>query len=146
MSERTFVYTAIGNGGRDGRIKTESGSFDLTTTLPGSRKPGATPEEFVAAAWAACFGTTLTFAAKEFDLDLSAAEVRASITYLVDHEAGRYELARADLEVTPPPGEHPGIEDALRLAHQRCPISTVFRDGIPELHVGVATADAAVTE
>jgi organic hydroperoxide reductase OsmC/OhrA len=117
-------------------VESESGSFDLTTTLAGASKPGATPEELMAAAWASCFGTTLLFAGRELGVDLSQALTRATVHYVVDHDEGRYELARAELEALVPPGEQgPEAEEALRLAHERCPISRVLRDGIPEVEV-----------
>jgi organic hydroperoxide reductase OsmC/OhrA len=133
---RTYVYTAEAKGGRDGVVR--SGVLDLPTKLAGSRKEGITPEELVASAWAACFGTSLIFAAREFGLDFSEAVVRTRISYEVDHDAGRYELARAELEAVLPPGEHPGAEDAMQLAHGRCPISRVLREGIPQIALSIA--------
>lgn len=138
---RTFTYTATAKGGRDGEVRSGSGSFDLPTALAGSAKHGATPEELVAAAWASCFGTTLLFAGRELGLDLSEAPVRASIRYEVDHDEGRYELARAELEVLLPPEAHSEAEPAVRVAHQRCPISRVLREGIAELDVRLAAAE-----
>jgi lipoyl-dependent peroxiredoxin len=130
---RTYTYTATAKGGRDGQVWSETKSFDLTTTLAGSKKEGATPEELVAGAWASCFGTTLLFAGRELGVDLSEALTRATIHYVVDHDEGRYELARAELEALLPPGDHPQADEALRLAHERCPISRVLRDGIAEV-------------
>jgi organic hydroperoxide reductase OsmC/OhrA len=121
-------------------VRSESGSFDLQTALPGSSKKGATPEELVAGAWASCFGTTLLFAGRELGIDLSEALVRVTVHYVVDHDEGRYELARAELQALLAPGDHPHADEALRLAHQRCPISRVLREGIPELEVGLGSA------
>jgi osmotically inducible protein OsmC len=134
----TYVYTAEARGGRDGVVRSGSGVLDLPTKPAGSNKEGITPEELVAAAWASCFGTTLIFAAREYGLDFSDAVVRTRITYEVDHEAGRYELARAELEAVLPPGDHPAADEALRVAHGRCPISRVLREGIPQVEVAIA--------
>jgi osmotically inducible protein OsmC len=139
----TYVYTAEAKGGRDGQVWSGSRTLDLPTKLAGASKEGVTPEELVAAAWASCFGTTLIFAARELDLDLSEAAVRARITYEVDHEEGRYELTRAELEALLPPGEHPRAEEALRVAHGRCPISRVLLQGIPDVEVSLAAETAA---
>jgi organic hydroperoxide reductase OsmC/OhrA len=94
----------------------------------------------MAAAWASCFGTTLTFAGRELGIDLSEALVRTTVHYVVDHREGRYELARAELEALVPPDDHAAAEEALRLAHERCPISRVLRDGIAELEVRLESA------
>ena len=144
-----YTYSAVARGGRDGEVTLGSGPSTLPTKLPASRKEGTTPEELVAAAWASCFGTTLLYAGSEFDLDLSEVVIRTTITYLVDHDAGQYELARARLEALLPRGRaYPRADEALRVAHDRCPVSRVLLHGVPDVDVeigAVETADAATT-
>jgi lipoyl-dependent peroxiredoxin len=130
-----FSYSAIGTGGRDGAVSSESGSFNHATVPPGSRRPGVTPEELVAAAWAACFGTTLLHTARDHGIDTSDAVCRARVTFHADHRRGEYSISEADLSVYVAGVEPSALEPALAEAHEKCPVSKLLTSGVPDLAV-----------
>jgi organic hydroperoxide reductase OsmC/OhrA len=132
-----YVYTAVGKGGRDGEIRSTSGSYHLHTRLPDSRAEGVTPEEMIAGAWAACFGTTLFFVAREHGVDLGETVVEAKVTYTVDHQTPLYEVVRAELTAVIPDEVAEG-NAILEQAHARCPISKLITRGVAEVAVGSA--------
>jgi lipoyl-dependent peroxiredoxin len=130
-----YVYTAVGKGGRDGRVRSASGSYDLRTRLADSHQEGVTPEELIAGAWASCFGTTLTFVAREHGVELGEAVVQTKLTYLVDHETPRYEIVRAELTAVMPE-DAADVDAILEKTHERCPISKLLVRGVAEIDVG----------
>jgi len=74
-----FSGSAIGVGGRDGRVMADSGAFELPVHLPGIKGEGTTPEELIAAAWASCYGSSFHFIASQLGLDARDARFHASV-------------------------------------------------------------------
>ena len=129
----TIAATATG-GGRNGSVKTEDGSFDLTMATPkelGGSGNGKNPEQLFAAGYAACYLGAMRFAVSQ-DKSLAAipdnATVRASVGIGPRSDKG-FGLA-VKLEV-----HFPGVSkaDAERVAaagHEICPYSHATRGNI----------------
>jgi len=124
------VSTAFGRGGRDGEIWSGSGSFHLPTAMPGSRRKGATPEELVAGAWSACFGTTLEGIARARGIDASDATIKAEISLRADLARGSFAITRAVLTVSVQEGRADALDAVLDAAHRACPVSKLLAAGV----------------
>ena len=124
------VSTAFGRGGRDGEIWSNSGSFHLATAMPGSRRKGATPEELIAGAWSACFGTTLEGIARARGIDASDATIKAEISLRADLARQSYAITRAVLTVSVEEGRAEALDAVLDVAHRACPVSKLFAAGV----------------
>src|SRR5262245_12341380 len=77
-----FTATATATGGRNGRTETSDGLVKVELSVPkamgGPGRPGtATPEHLFAAGYAACFGGTLDFVARQQNKDATQVKVTA---------------------------------------------------------------------
>jgi len=131
----SYEYTATGTGGRDGRVWSSTGSFDHQVIPAGSKRDGTTPEELIAGAWAACFGTTLVHVARSHGIDASAAVVAATIVFDADHENGRYVISRGELKAHVPGTEVEHLQPVMIETHAVCPVSKMLQAGVDELIV-----------
>lgn len=122
--------TAFGRGGRDGEIWSSSGSFHLPTSILGSRRKGATPEELIAGAWSACFGTTLEAIARARGIDASDATIKAEICLRADLAQQSYSITQAVLTVSVEEGRAEALDAVLDLAHRACPVSKLLDAGV----------------
>src|SRR5258708_39109621 len=80
-----FTAPATAIGGRNGHTESNDGLVKADLSVPkamgGPGKPGtATPEHLFAAGYAACFGGSLDFVAKQNKKDASRAEVTSAVT------------------------------------------------------------------
>src|SRR5467141_1637960 len=80
-----FTATATAIGGRNGHTETSDGAVKADLSVPkemgGPGKPGmATPEHLFAAGYAACFGGSLDFVAKQMKRDAAKARVTCAVT------------------------------------------------------------------
>jgi len=92
-----FTATATAIGGRNGHTESNDGLVKADLSVPkamgGPGKPGtATPEHLFAAGYAACFGGSLDFVAKQNKKDASRAKVTCAVTIGV-REGGGFGLA-----------------------------------------------------
>jgi|SRR6516225_4692579 len=79
-----FTATATAIGGRNGRTETSDGAIRVDLSVPkelgGPGKPGlATPEHLFAAGYAACFGGSLDFVAKQRRRDATKAKITCAV-------------------------------------------------------------------
>ena len=128
------LYTAevIARGGRSGHVRSADGILDIDLRIPremgGPGEPGSNPEQLFAAAYAACFESTLRAIARSRKTLLRDASITARVTLGLTNDR-RYELGvelRGHLE---------GVahEDALalmRAAHDVCPYSNATRGNV----------------
>jgi organic hydroperoxide reductase OsmC/OhrA len=131
-----FSYTVDAIGGRSGRIKAHRGPLEHTMVLPGAeRDDGVTPEELVAGAWAACFGTTLASVARTHGFDAGSAAVRATVTFNADHARNEYSISSAELSVSASQIPHEFVSAILEETHRRCPVSKILTSGLSRVSV-----------
>jgi osmotically inducible protein OsmC len=86
--------------GRNGHSKSSDGLLDLDVRLPkemGGLGNATNPEQLFAAAWSACFGTSITIAAAIEKIKIGEVSVTTKISVL--HSNGNYNLG-AHLMVT----------------------------------------------
>jgi osmotically inducible protein OsmC len=125
---------ATGIGGRTGTIQSATGSYKHQVTMEGSQNPGVTPEELIAGAWAACYGTTLTAIAASKSIDASKATITARITLDANHETGEYTIVRAELDVNVEESAS-SIDEIIAEAHGACPVSKLISNGVEQVDV-----------
>ena len=130
-----YRATAFAKGGRKGWVKTESGSIDSKVVPPGGGASGVTPEELLAGAWGACYGGAYAFEANAAGLTPNA-QFRAEVVLSVND--GIYEISSAELTVLAEEGDSAALSEVAAKAHERCPVSKVFRNGIGTVRVEVA--------
>jgi osmotically inducible protein OsmC len=92
-----FTATATAVGGRNGHTETSDGLVKADLSVPkelgGPGKPGfATPEHLFAAGYAACFGGSLEFVAKQKRRDAGKAKITCAVT-IGPREGGGFGLA-----------------------------------------------------
>src|SRR5467141_4320144 len=92
-----FTATATAIGGRNGHTETTDGIVKADLSLPremgGPGKPGAaTPEHLFAAGYAACFGGSLDFVAKQKKRDAGKAKITCAVT-IGPREGGGFGIA-----------------------------------------------------
>lgn len=127
LVRRLYTAQAKARGGRTGTVRSPDGSLELSLGKPGSGK-GTNPEQLLAAAWAACFQSTLEAIAGREGVLLGETSVQASVSLGNDSD-GRWAL-EAVIEVN---FEGPAEVDREALsakAHDACPFSRMAR-GIP---------------
>jgi Ohr subfamily peroxiredoxin len=133
-NELTTLYTAeaTAEGGRAGHARSSDGrlavELDVPTELEGRGGPGTNPEQLFAAAYAACFQSSMERFAAGRKLDLRGSRVTARIGIGTLRTGGLGITAALDL-VAP----RIGRDDALylmRRAHETCPYSRATRGNI----------------
>ncbi len=85
MKNVYYTASATTSGGRNGHVESSDGVLELDLAMPeemgGEGGSGTNPEQLFAAAYSACFGQALRFAAKQHDVDFGKDD---SITANVD--------------------------------------------------------------
>ena len=133
-TEITILYTAeaTAEGGRAGHARTSDGrlavDLDVPTEMGGPGGLGSNPEQLFAAAYAACFQSSMQRFAAGGKLDLSGSRITARVGIGPLRSGGFGITAALDLDA-------PGIgrDDALYLmqrAHETCPYSRATRGNI----------------
>ncbi len=133
MAEIIYIAHATATGGRDGHVETNDGALKLILAVPGTAaaKPGTTnPEQLFACAYAACFGSALTFVAQRQKIKLTNPEVHADIA-LNKNSDGFF--VGVTLQVDLPGIENSLAEKLVHEAHQLCPYSKATRGNIEVL-------------
>jgi osmotically inducible protein OsmC len=129
-----FTATATAIGGRNGHTESNDGLVKADLSVPkamgGPGKPGtATPEHLFAAGYAACFGSSLDFVAKQKKKDASMAKVTCAATIGV-REDGGFGLA-VKMHVEDKSIGQADLAMFVREAHEKiCPYSHATRGNI----------------
>jgi lipoyl-dependent peroxiredoxin len=128
------LYTAevTARGGRSGHVRSADGILDIDLRIPkemgGQGGPGSNPEQLFAAAYAACFESTLRAIARSQKKLLRETSITARVTLGLTDDR-RYQIGvelHGHLEGVAP-------EDALalmRAAHEVCPYSNATRGNV----------------
>jgi Ohr subfamily peroxiredoxin len=98
-----FSIAATATGGRDGRIATADGRLEARLAFPpelGGDGNGLSPEHLFAAGHAACFASSVKFAAQQVGVRISQVRVTATVT--VQRESSGAFRLRSALEVDAP--------------------------------------------
>jgi organic hydroperoxide reductase OsmC/OhrA len=128
------VSRAGARGGRTGEVWSLNSSYRHQTTIAGTDREGVTPEELIAGAWAACYGTTFASLAKARRVEVGTPLIEAAVT--LSSSAGTYTITEADLRVVvdvPVPPDK--LDELIEEAHGRCPVSKVLSSGAEEVTV-----------
>ncbi len=91
--EKLYEAEVTTLAGRNGHAKSSDGLLDLDVRFPkemGGAGDGTNPEQLFAAAWSACFGTSLAIAAGIEKVKIGEVSVTAKIGVL--HSNGNYDL------------------------------------------------------
>jgi lipoyl-dependent peroxiredoxin len=128
------VSRASARGGRTGEVWSMNGSYRHDTTVAGTERGGVTPEELIAGAWAACYGTTIASLAKARRVEVGTPLIETAVT--LSSSAGTYTITEAELRVVSNVAVPPETLDKLvEEAHGRCPVSKVLSRGAEEVTV-----------
>ncbi len=126
-----FTATATAIGARNGHTESSDGVGNADLSVPkamgGPGKPGtATPEHLFAAGYAACFGGSLDFVAKQKKKDASTAEVTCAVT-IGARAGGGFGLA-VKMRVEDKSIAQAELATFVREAHEKiCPYSHATR-------------------
>jgi osmotically inducible protein OsmC len=128
-----YTTSATATGGRDGRARTEDGSFEVTLATPkelgGAGGPGNNPEQLFASGYAACFIGAMKFVASQGGPKVPAdTSVKATVGIGPRAEGG-FGLEVA-LNIALPGLDRAAAEDLVAKAHQVCPYSNATRNNI----------------
>lgn len=129
-----FTATATAIGSRNGHTESSDGVVKADLSVPkamgGPGKPGtATPEHLFAASYAACFGGSLDFVAKQKKKDASRSKVTCAVT-VGPREGGGFGLA-VKIRVEDKSIAQDELATFVREAHEKiCPYSHATRGNV----------------
>jgi len=135
MSVHVLYRTKVtATGGRDGRVLSEDGGLDIALTTPqelaGPGGTGSNPEQLFAAAYAACFLSTMKYVATQGGPAVpNDATVTATVGIGPRAQGGFGVDIQLDIAL---PGLARADADALmQRAHFACPYSNAIRNNVP---------------
>lgn len=127
------LYTAEATsiGGRDGSVRSPTGTIDLNVKLPkevGGPGDGTNPEELFAAGYSSCFLNTISTIARMQKISAKKFTVTARVDLGQTDDGGFGIQTELDCEL-------PGVEDEkavelVRLGYEHCPYSKATRGNI----------------
>ncbi len=126
-----YTTTVHTTGGREGRAVSDDGQLDIALSMPkaiGGSGAGGNPEQLFAAGFAACFDSSLRYAAKTRNLDPGEVAVDATVSLIVN-EDGAYCIA-ARLLVTLPRLDSEQRAAVVEEAKRICAYSNATRGNI----------------
>ncbi len=130
----SYTASATTEGGRNGHVKSSDGLIQNDLSVPkelgGPGRAGAVnPEEFFAAGYSACFGSSVDFAAKLEKVHIDGVTVTADVTVNADDTG--FNLA-VTLKTHVAGVDHATAERLAHKAHNDlCPYSKATRNNIP---------------
>lgn len=132
LQKTLYTAHATATGGRDGNVKTDDGSLDLAVSMPkglgGGGTPGTNPEQLFAAGYSACFGSAISFVARQKKLVTGPVKVDAHVS-IGPVATGGFGLA-VELVAHLPELSRSDAEALVAAAHQVCPYSNATRGNI----------------
>ncbi len=130
-----FTATASAIGGRNGHTETSDGMVKADLSVPkemgGPGRPNtATPEHLFAAGYAACFGGSLDYVAKQNKRDASRAKITCAVA-TGPREGGGFGIA-VNLQIEERNIDQTDLARFVREAHEKvCPYSHATRGNVP---------------
>lgn len=127
-----YTATAVAQGGRDGRARSDDGNLDVSLTVPkelgGPGGAGTNPEQLFGAGYAACFLGAVKLVARTQKIFLPAETAVSAKVGMGPVEVG-YALS-VELQVSMPGIDQAVADQILEGAHERCPYSNATRGNI----------------
>lgn len=127
-----YTAEALSTGaGRNGHVRTTSGTVELNLAIPkemGGSGNGANPEELFAAGYAACFHSALQLVARKMNVAISDTSVGSRVNLLPQSDGGF--ILGVALEVAIPELDRDRAQALVDAAHQVCPYSNATRGNI----------------
>jgi Ohr subfamily peroxiredoxin len=131
LEKRLYTASATATAGREGRVLSSDGTFDLAVVPPrelgGSGAAGTNPEQLFAAGYAACFGSAAMHVARAQKLKTGPISITAHVT--IGPVGKAFGLA-VELVAEIPELPRAEAEALLAAAHQVCPYSNATRGNI----------------
>lgn len=121
------IAETIAQGGRDGRVETADGGFNVDLSSD-EQRGSVTPEHLFAGAYAACFLSALKNQAEKAHIKVEGVTV-VGRAHLEEDNRGDYQL-HVDLRAALPGVDDSDAEHLMNLAHQTCPYSRATRGNI----------------
>ncbi len=127
------IYTAEVSsvGGRNGHVKSSTGSLDFEVRSPkiqgGTDDTHANPEQLFAAGYAACLGSAINHAGLLRKLRINT-EITAKVS-LYKREDGGFKLGIV-MDVKIPDVDQATAEELTKAGHQICPYSHAIRENV----------------
>ncbi|SHH19427.1 peroxiredoxin, Ohr subfamily [Chryseolinea serpens] len=128
------IYTAqvTATGGRHGRITSSDNILQHDLALvDGLGKPdhkvGTNPEQLFAAAYAACFETSLRAVADHLNIRVTESFVEAFVSLQKDNDGFHLGVS---LHVRLPGVDHAIAQAVMKKAHEVCPYSRAIRNNV----------------
>jgi Ohr subfamily peroxiredoxin len=116
-------------GGREhGVSRSSDGNLEVRLSPPGSGRPGANPEQLLAAGWSACFEGAIGLAARRQRISVPA-DLAIDAEVDLNHGGDGYFL-RARLNVSLPGLDRDIAQALVEEAHRTCPYSKALRGNI----------------
>ncbi|MGC1784575.1 MAG: organic hydroperoxide resistance protein [Acidobacteriaceae bacterium] len=133
LKESLYTANVTTRGARAGRVESSDGNLKLHLSVPagmgGQNGSGTNPEQLFAAAYAACFGGAVQYAASQKKMETGEVMVEAQVSIGPSTDKQGFEIA-VELEVTLPQLSQKDAEALVAEAHQICPYSNATRGNI----------------
>ena len=130
-----YTATATAVGGRNGHTESSDGLVKADLSVPkemgGPGRPNtATPEHLFAAGYAACFGSSIDYVAKQKKRDASKARVTCAVA-TGPRDAGGFGIS-VRMQVEDRSIDQAELEQFVHEAHEKiCPYSHATRGNVP---------------
>lgn len=135
-----YRTSATATGGRDGRARTDDGSFEVTLGTPkelGGNGQGNNPEQLFASGYAACFLGALKFVAAQGKHAKVPADATVNATVGIGPRSDKGFGLAVELKVSLPGVDREAAEALVAEADTICPYSHAVRGNI-EVKLSVA--------
>lgn len=133
LKETLYTANVTTRGARAGRVESKDGNLKLHLSVPpgmgGQGGTGTNPEQLFGAAYAACFGGAVQYAAGQKKVDTGEIMVGAQVSVGPSGDKEGFEIA-VTLEVTLPALSQKQAEALAAEAHRICPYSNATRDNV----------------
>ncbi len=141
MTKVLYTTRATATGGRDGRARTDDGSFEVTLATPremGGDGKGNNPEQLFAAGYAACFLSAMKFVGTQGSHAKVPADASVSATVGIGPREDKGFGLDVTLDITLPGMDQAEAEALVAEADRVCPYSHAVRGNI-EVRLAVKT-------
>ncbi|MDF8332007.1 organic hydroperoxide resistance protein [Novosphingobium cyanobacteriorum] len=141
MTKILYTTRATATGGRDGRARTDDGSFEVALATPkelGGNGQGNNPEQLFAAGYAACFLSAMKFVGTQGTFAKVPADASVSATVGIGPRADKGFGLAVTLAITLPGLGTAEAEALVAEADTICPYSHAVRGNI-EVRLEVVT-------
>lgn len=133
MTKILYSTRATATGGRDGKARTDDGSFEVALATPkelGGNGQGNNPEQLFAAGYAACFLSAMKFVGTQGKHPRLPADASVSATVGIGPRANKGFGLAVTLDITLPGLDAGEAEALVAEADTVCPYSHAVRANI----------------